>query len=216
MDADDVLRVVLARLGGGMPVVEITTELAGVLLDISGRADFLTAESVIETVAGQSGYAQTENVKSIYDVTIDGIILIKKAYHEYLQYLADNESPMPGEPEYFALRHGKIYLWPVPDAVYSVTVDMAVYHPTTFTDVLFGAEFHEVIYEGVLAAVYAGQLSRMLAMAQRTLAETEEITFKFYEQFPDAKLHKERYEKEIEKLMGNVDSDICVVEYRDV
>ena len=216
MNADDVLRVVMNRLGGGMPVVDVTMELAGVLLDISSRADFLTDTSVVETVAEQSVYAQPENLKSIYEISIDGAILTKRAYREYLQYVEENENPLPGTPENYALRHGKITLWPVPDAVVSVTVDMAVYHPTTFTDILFGPAFNEVIYEGTLAAVYAGQLSRMLAMSQRTLAETEAITFKFYEQYPDAKLHKERYESEIEKLVGNVEVEPAVVEYRDV
>ena len=214
MTADDVLRAVLARLGGGMPVVDVTTELAGVLLDLSGRADFLTSEAVIETVAGQSVYAQPENLKSIYEISIDSAILTKRAYREYLQAIEGD--PLPGTPEYYALRHGNITLWPVPDAVFSVTVDMAVYHPTTFTDVLFGPQFNEAIYEGTLAAVYAGQLSRMLAMSQRTLAETEAITFKFYEQYPDATLHKENYEKEIERLVGNVECEPVVVEYRDI
>jgi len=216
MTADDVLRVVMARLGGGMPVVDITTELTGVLLDISGRADFLTAQSVIATVAGQSDYVQPDNLKSVYDITIDGAVLKKKTTREYLQ--AIEGGPLPGQPEYYALRHGKIYLWPVPDAEYWITVDMAVYHPTAFSDIQFGVQFNEAIYEGALAAVYAGQLSRMLAMSQRTLAEREEITFRFYEQFPDAKLHQENYEREIEKLIGNMDADseTAIVEYRDI
>ena len=216
MTSDDVLRVVLSRLGGGMPVVDITTELTGVLLDISERADFLTDEFTIETVAGQAAYDEPENLKSVYDITIDGAILTKRAYRDYLQYVEENESPQPGTPENYALRHGKITLWPVPDAVVSVTVDMAVTHPTTFTDILFGPAFNEAIYEGTLAAVYAGQLSRMLAMSQRTLAETEAITFKFYEQYPDAKLHKERYESEIEKLINNMEVEPAIVNYNDI
>ena len=216
MTADDVLRVVMARLGGGMPVVDITTELVGVLLDISGRADFLTAENVIATVAGQSVYTQPDNLKQLYDITLGGVVLEKKTYREYLQ--AIEGGPLPDRPEYYALRHGNIYLWPVPDAAYSGMVDAAVYHPTSFVDIQFGAQFNEAIYEGALAAVYAGQLSRMLAMSQRTVAEAEAITFKFYEQYPDAKLHKENYEREIEKLIGTVeaDSETAIVEYRDI
>jgi len=217
MIADDVLRVVQQRLGGGMPVVDITTELVGVLRDLSGRADFLTTVNSIETIAGQADYAQTDNLKSVYEVSIDGgAVLEQKSYREYLAYLEDNSDATGGEPTYYALRHGKLYLWPVPDAVYSVNVDSSIYHPTTFTDILFGAEFAEAIFEGVLAAVYAGKLNRELTLCERSLDEAEAMTFKFYEKYPQAKLHQQRYEKEIALLMENMDTEAVVVEYRDI
>ena len=217
MTVDDVLRIVLERLGSGMPVVDVSTELAGVLRDISGRADFLTAVNTIETVAEQSSYDLPENLKSIYEVSIDGgAVLEKKTYRDYLKYLEDNATAAGGEPMCYALRHGKITLWPVPDAVVTINVDGSIYHPSTFTNILFGAEFNEAIYEGVLAAVYAGKLNRQLTMSERSLAEREEITLKFYERYPQAKLHSERYEKEIEKLMGNVEVEAAVVAYRDI
>ena len=217
MTADDVLRVVIERLGSGMPVVDIATELAGVLVDLSGRADFLTAVNTIDTVIGQSEYDAPENLKSIYEVSIDGgAVLEKKSYRDYLKYLEDNSDAAGGEPVYYALRHGTVTLWPVPDAVYTVNVDSSVYHPETFTDILFGAEFYEAIYEGTLAAVYAGKLNRQLTLSERSLAEREELTLKFYEQYPQAKLHSERYEQEIDKLMGNVEADAAFVAYRDI
>ena len=217
MNADDVLRVVLERLGSGMPVVDVTTELVGVLRDLSGRADFLTAVDSIDTVIGQAAYNAPENLKSIYEVAIDdGAVLEQKSYRQYLRYLEDNSDAAGGEPDSYALRHDKITLWPVPDAVYSVNVDSSSYHPDTFTDILFGPEFNEAIYEGVLAAVYAGKLNRQLTMSERSLAEREEITLKFYERYPQAKLHRERYESEIDKLMGNVEVEAAIVQYRDI
>ena len=217
MTSDDVLRVVLERLGSGMPVVDVSTELAGVLRDISSREDFLTAVDTIDTVAEQAAYDAPDDLKSVYEVAIDGgAVLEKKSYRDFLKYLEDNATAVPSEPLYYALRHGKITLWPVPDVVYSVNVDSSIYHPGTFTDVLFGPAFYEAIYEGVLAAVYAGKLNRQLTMSERSLAESEEITLKFYEKYPQAKLHSERYEKEIDLLVGNVDADISVIEYRDV
>ena len=217
MTSDDVLRVVIERLGNGMPVVDVSAELAGVLVDLSGRADFLTAVDTIDSVAGQAAYDAPEDLKNIYEVAIDGgAVLEQKSYRNYLKYLEDNSDAAGGEPLCYALRHNKITLWPVPDAVYSVNIDSSIYHPGTFTDILFGAAFDEAIYEGVLAAVYAGKLNRQLPMSERSLAEREEITFKFYERFPQAKLHRERYESEIEKLMGNVEVDAAIVEYRDI
>lgn len=217
MNTDDVLRVVVERLGAGMPVVDITTELAGVLRDISGRADFLTAVNTIETVVGQAAYDQPDDLKSVYEIAIDaGAALEQRNYRDYLKYLEDNVNAASAEPLYYALRHGTITLWPVPDSVVTVNVDSSIYHPAVFTDILFGAEFAEAIYEGVLAAVYAGQLNRQLTMSQRSLAEQEELTLKFYEQYPQAKLHSQRYESEIEKLMGNVEVDAAIVVYRDI
>ncbi|RKY05781.1 MAG: hypothetical protein DRP56_08585 [Planctomycetota bacterium] len=75
---------------------------------------------------------------------------------------------------------------------------------------------NEAIYEGVLAAVYAGKLNRQLTMSERSLAESEELTLKFYEQYPQAKLHSERYEQQIALLMGNMEADAVIVEYRDI
>ena len=65
-------------------------------------------------------------------------------------------------PTRVVLRHGTLQLWPVPDAVYDLTVDFAKYHPAVFTDILFGAEFNEAIYHGVLKALYEGQFKRQL------------------------------------------------------
>ena len=45
------LSVVLNRIEGGVGVLNIDSELAGVLKDLSGRADFLTDAAVINTVA---------------------------------------------------------------------------------------------------------------------------------------------------------------------
>ena len=217
MTSDDVLNVVLERLGSGMPVVDVATELAGVLVDLSSRAEFLTAVDTVETVVGQAAYDAPEDLKSIYEVAIDGgAVLEQKSYRNFLKYLGDNSDAVGGEPMCYALRHNKITLWPVPDAVYSVNIDSSIYHPATFTDILFGPEFYEAVYEGVLAAVYAGKLNRQLTLSERSLAESEELTLKFYEKYPQAKLHRERYESEIEKLMGNVEVDAAIVEYRDI
>ncbi len=77
-----------------------------------------------------------------------------KTYRDYLKYVADPTTEN-AEPTMFARRHGKLYLWPVPDGVCTVNVDYASYHPETFEDILFGPEFNEAIFEGVIGAVHA-------------------------------------------------------------
>jgi hypothetical protein len=219
MTADDVLSLVMSRLGGGMPVVDITTELTGVLKDLSGRADFLTAQSVIETAAGQSGYSLSEDCKDICGAIIYGKAMLDRiTYERYLELLGYSTPAAAGTPSRYAIRHGKIWLWPVPDAVYEIRADCSIYHPETFTEILFGSEFTEAVVHGVLAALYAGQLKKRLSLAQRTLAEREELTCKFYEQHPEAKFHADLYEMEIDKLAGNLSTagDTVAVEYRDI
>lgn len=218
MTSDDVLSVVKDRIDGGVGVLNIDSELAGVLLDISSRAEFLTDTAVIETVTDQSDYAEPDDMKSIYEVLVgSGALLDKITYRQYLENI-EQGTTTAGVPTKYALRHGKLWLWPVPDDVYSVTVDFSMYHPATFTDILFGAEFNEAIYHGVLKALYEGRFKRMLKLSEQTFDTDESLKLKFYEQFPQAKMHTKQYENEIAKLIGNleVDTETVLVEYRDI
>jgi hypothetical protein len=218
MTSDDVLSVIKQRIDGIAGVLNIDSELAGVLADISSRAEFLTDTAVISTVAEQTDYAQPDDMKSIYEVCIDGGALLDKiTYRQYLEYV-EQATSSGGVPTKYALRHGKLWTWPLPDAVYSVTVDFSMYHPAVFTDILFGAEFKEAIYHGVLKSLYEGQFKRQLKLSEQTFDDDETLKLKFYEQFPRAKLHAKQYENEIAKLIENleVDTETVLVEYRDI
>ncbi|MHC5173888.1 MAG: phage adaptor protein [Planctomycetota bacterium] len=218
MNAADVKAVVLNRIEGGIGVLNIDAELAGVLKDISGRADFLTDAAVIETVAEQAEYDLPEDMKNLYEVFIDGgVVLEKIAYRRYLK-LGEAAQWPADMPRRFVLRYGKLILWPVPDAVYDLTVDFSVYHPAVFTDILFAPEFNEAIYHGVLKSLYEGQFKRQLKLAEQSFDTDETLKFKFYEQFPQAKLHARAYEDEIAKLIGNLQAneDAAVVAYCDL
>jgi len=218
MTSDDVKAVVLNRIEGGVGVLNIDAELAGVLKDISGRADFLTDAAVIETVAEQAEYDLPEDMKCLYEVFTDGGMVLERI--AYRRYLKINEAAnWPADtPTRFVQRHGTLKLWPVPDGVYDLTVDFSKYHPAVFTDILVGAEFNEAIYHGVLKALYEGQFKRQLKLAEQSFDDDETLKFKFYEQFPQAKLHARAYEDEIAKLIGNlgVNEDAAVVVYCDL
>jgi hypothetical protein len=193
----DVLKVVLQRLGPGAAVPSITTQLRGVLLDISSRANFLTTESLLETVIGQAQYNQPQNLKNIYEIAfVNGPILEKKTFRQYLQAIEDG-SAQSGKPAAYAIRHQKIYLWPIPDQVYSLNIDYSMVHPQEFTDILFGADFYEAIFEGILAELWREK--------NPGKDETENS-------------HKTDYEAEIEKLIANLDveTETVLVEYRDI
>lgn len=202
MTENDVLKVILQRMGPGWPLPAISGELQGVLLDLTSRADFLTTEGTIATVDGQSEYDLPENLKNIYEISMEGgAVLDKKTYRQYLNHWEGLTTPTKDAPAEYAIRHKKLYLWPVPDGVYTVNLDYSIYHPAVFTDILFGAEFNEAIYEGVLAELLRGQL------------KTEAI-----EKEADAQIHTEAFEKEIAKLISNLDveTETVLVEYRDI
>lgn len=190
MTENDVLKMVLERLGAGAAIPSITSQLADVLVDISARADFLTGESTISTVAGQSSYNLPDGCKAVDLVCLDDVPLDKLTYRELLA-LGDGS----GEPTAYAIRHGKLYLWPTPDQAVAVTVDGAVYHPRQFTDILFGSQFHETIIEGVLAQLWR----------QANPDQTE-----------DQNPHKTAFEAGIETLIASLATEPAIVEYRGI
>ncbi len=61
----------------------------------------------------------------------------------------------------------------MPDGVYTVNVDYAAYHPETFEDILFGPEFNEAIFEGVITALYQGQLFEKLRLAEKRITSRD-------------------------------------------
>jgi hypothetical protein len=175
MTGAEVLGVVMARIGTGSGVTSIHTELRGVLYDVSSRADFLTSVSGVVTVSGQAEYDEPAGLKRVYECYIDmhGPLEVK-TYRDYLKYIA-NPTAENAEPTMFARRHGKLYLWPVPDGVYTVNVDYASYHPESFEDILFGPEFNEAIFEGVVTALYQGQLFEKLRLAEKRITSRDVV-----------------------------------------
>ncbi len=176
MTGAEVLSVVMARIGTGSGITSIHTELKSVLYDISSRADFLTSVSPVVTSSGQAEYDEPDGLKRIYECyTGTSGPLEVKTYRDYLNYIADSAAEND-EPGMFARRHGKLYLWPVPDGVYTVNVDYARYHPETFEDILFGPEFNEAIFEGVITALYQGQLFEKLRLAEKRISSRDVVT----------------------------------------
>ena len=239
MTEEDVLSVIMARMGTSTGITTIAEELKNVLLDISSRADFLTAEDQQATVADQAEYSQPTGLKRIYDCYVDDVgVLEKKTYGDYLKD-TKNSFASSGEPINYTIRHGNIYFWLVPDAVYTIDIDYSLYHPETFTNISFGAEFNEAIYEGVITALYQGQLFEKLRLDKKTingdnLDETvsdgtdttttdqdlagTSLEYKFSSDFPEIRKHKQAYEAEIGKLIKNldIDTETVLVEYRDI
>jgi len=240
MTGAEVLNVIMLRLGTGSGVTSINTELAGVLYDITSRADFYTALSTFETPAGQYEYDEPDGLKRIYESSLAGIgALEKRTYRDYLAAVSDGSAAVAGEPLYIARRRGKLYVWPEPDGVYTVEVDYAGYHPEQWSEIQLGPEFNEAIFEGVLAALYRGQLFEKLRLNKKTVngdqldelvsdgtnstvtdqdLAGESLLYEFDNSFPEIRRHAQAYEREIRKLIANLDMDTetVLVEYRDI
>ncbi len=173
MTGAEVLSVIMARIGTGSGVKGINTELQNVLYDISSRADFLTTVTPIETSEGVAEYDQPEGLKRIYECYITGSDPLEvKTYRDYLKYLAE-DGITNDEPTMYARRHGKLYFWPVPDGVYTVNIDHARYHPSTWADILLGPQFNEAMFEGVLTALYKGQLFEKLRLNNKKITNRD-------------------------------------------
>ena len=174
MTGAEILNVIMARIGTGSGVTNINTEVAGVLYDITSRADFYTSVESINTVVDQYESTEPEGLKRIYECSISGIGMLEKmTYRDYLKAKADGTAATAGQPLYYARRHRKIFMWPVPDQVYAVDVDFAGFHPETWTDILLGPEFNEAIFEGVLAALYRGQLFEKLRLNNKKITNRD-------------------------------------------
>ena len=173
MTGPEILSIVIQRIGTNSGVTSINTELQSVLYDISRRADFLTTVTPTATSSGVAEYDQPEGLKRVYECYIAGSEPLEvKTYRDYLKYLAQDDTA-DGEPTMYARRHGKLYFWPVPDGVYSVNIDHARYHPSSWTDILFGAEFNEAVFEGVIAALYKGQLFEKLRLNNKKITNRD-------------------------------------------
>jgi hypothetical protein len=191
MTEKEVLTIILQRLGPGAAMPAITSLLAGVLLEISSRADFLTGQCTLDTIAGQADYAVPAGVKRVCDIALaDDGMLDKVDYRNMLV-----NSPAAGCPAEYAVRHGRIYLSPVPDGVYTLILDCMLNHPAEFTDILFGPEFHEAIIEGVLAGLWRQENP---------------------EKSDSGNSHLAAFHDTIDQLAGNLETEGAIVEYKDV
>ena len=211
MTGAEVLSVVMARIGTGSGITSIHTELKSVLYDVSSRADFLTVVSTVVTAAGQSQYDEPAGLKRVYECYIDGSgPLEAKTYRDYLKYIADPTAEQ-GEPTMYARRHGKLYLWPVPDVVYTVNVDYARYHPETFDEIQFGPEFNEAILEGVITALYQGQLFEKLRLAEKRITSRDVVTDSDADMV-DADPEEYKVEENVDETVKD-DSDVLVYRF---
>ena len=199
----EIFTTVLRRLGpAGGAVSNIDEELRSTLYDISGRDDFLMTSAAFVTVDGVANYvAETvaplhRNIHNLF--MTDHSRLDLGSYQDYLDEISEQTTPTTGEPGNYCLENNNFYLWPVPDAVYTVTVTYAKYHANSVTTIEFGESFREAIYNGTLMKLWAGQLAA-LPQASAELQKCLSL-----------------YEAEIAKRRNDLVRQPILVRYRDI
>ena len=185
----EILAVVNKRLNRSE--TDIDEEIRSILYDISSRADFLKKEGTRNTVKSRAYYSVPDDFKDKLVIKIDDSEPLDRiTFAEYQQKIADDTSE--SEPTDFALHDDFIWLYPTPDAVYEMTLFYAIYHPNNVANILFGEQFRECIYKGVLMEVCNG-----------------------YELYDAGDKWEIKYEREILKREMNLKKDPAIVKYRD-
>ena len=161
-------------------VADIDPELQSVLHDISTRDDFLWETGSIVTVAGTASYNAPTDHKRVLEISRSGGNLLNEmTFREYQMSIMDESSPPQSEPEYWTYWNGKLYLYQIPDAVYTFSVYGSVYHSDAIATIEFDVKFREAIINGVLAFLWGGKLGHLpeapQKFAQHSLVYEKEI-----------------------------------------
>lgn len=195
-----VFKIILDRLRQqGAEVVKIDDELQHVLYDLTSRDNFISRLSTVFTVKDTASVAKPDNTKEIFDIVVgsDNAIVEQITTTDY-QLRLHRQDPTPtGEPSEYTRRGGLLYLYPTPDAVYTLTIHNSYYHPAGLASIELDKQFNEAIIYGTLSLLWSGQLS---AKPQANGLWQQNKTF---------------YEVEITKLMG-LNSQPRMVRYNDI
>jgi len=179
----DILAAVNDMLGRAE--TNIDRQIKEIVKDLGGRGRFLPATATITTQAAKRDYSTPTLFREIEDIKIGNDSLEKGLMSQW--------SDGAAQPENYLIWNEKIWFDPVPDGVYTVTVNYFKDHADTADAIEFSDQYRTAIYEG---SAYA-------------LARDKQL-------YDDAKVHKDLYEAEILQLLNRVRSRPRFTRYRDV
>jgi len=167
---DEIVTTVLRRLQsfdlGPLAIRDMDEELRQVLIELSEAGEFLIETTTISTVAGTANYDVPSLFRKGRHLAVSGgNDLVEGSWEDYQRYIEGQSSPSRGEPAYWTVFNDDWYLWPVPDAVYTVNVSYVARHSETVSTISFDEVFRTAIVAGTLAALWAGQLAGHAAAA---------------------------------------------------
>ncbi len=109
----------------GRAETDIDSQIRAVLLDISLDVPVIKSEVSKLTIVGTPSYSlASDNLRKVDAVTIDGGFPINKiaSFEEYLELVADETNADRNKPASYIVHNQSLYLYPTPDAVYTVKI----------------------------------------------------------------------------------------------
>ena len=104
--------------------VEIVQDGIDEIIGRKRRWPFLRAiDTAISTVANQQYIEKPSNLLLLENIKIGGIKIDFMSQGEYQGYTATGATVSTGKPTQYTAKNNKYYLWPTPDAVYTVTYE---------------------------------------------------------------------------------------------
>jgi len=179
----------------GRAETSIDSLIKAILLDLTIDFPFLKREVYTSTVAGQASYIiddfSSDNATEYFRTVLFGKIddnepMIEFANFEaYQEAIADETQSNWGEPEYFVVYDGILYLYPTPDAQYTVTlfVTSVINDPD---NIVLPDIFEEALIEGCCFKLYEskGQAGNTAAKAHLSLYQDAVRKLKKLYRFP--------------------------------
>lgn len=183
----------------GLSIGNIDDELKATLVEISQLYYFLPATTTLTTADGVAYVSLPDYYKDYQSVAISGgNILDERPYSEYQQWIEDDTAPAEAEPENFAIFNNYLWLWPVPDAVYTINLNYYKYHAPDVSAIEFDYSFRAPIVERTMAKLFEGQLAH------------HPNAVGYYQ------LHQGEYVAEMEQIIKQTDTGIHLIKYHDV
>jgi len=159
---------------------DIDSILKAVLLDLTTDFPFLKGEFFRSTVVGQPDYGVGDTFRNITLVKIDDKDPLEKinTWKEYQDMISEETASDRKEPKRWIIHNRVLYLWPSPDAIYTLTI-FSSYIGRNVDSILLEDNFEEVLIEGTCFNLY-----KSLGMGGK----------------PEALIHKAAYMDAVAKL----------------
>jgi len=163
-------------------------------VDKLGRAgNFLPASTSIETTANDYDYAEPTRLREFHVLTIIGTAgpLQRISYGDWLRNYGGGVST--GEPQEYAHWKGQVYLWPIPDAAYTITVDYWEFHADSADNITFADKYRSALEHYVIMAK-----ARNLQL------------------YDDARIYAGYYDEAVRQLLKEVPVEPSFTKYHDI
>jgi len=180
----------------GRSETDIDSILKAVLLDLTIDFPFLKGEFYRSTIAGTPDYGVGDTIRNVELVKIDDKDpLIKiNTWEEYQQLIAEETEADRDEPTRYIIHDRILYLWPTPDAIYTLTI-FGSYIERNVDTIDLEDNFEEVLIQGCCFKLYE---SKSLGAS------------------PPAVLHLNLYKDAVDKLKRIYSESAERIEYNDI